>query len=248
MSTEFRILSLGDAAFTVEFTALKGAAGARHVRGLKQQIESDIETGGVSGIVDMISASRSLTVCLDPLVADYGKVRVAVSRMTLQARNSISETATLWTLPVSYDDLHSPDLGAVSQATGMEKEDIIRLHSAGVYDVLMVGFLPGFPFMASIPESLRLPRRTSPRLQVPAGSVAIANDQTAIYPWESPGGWHLIGHCPVPLFNADWAQPGMLSAGDQVQFEPVDIATHNQIADELSSGRTSISRFRSEPA
>ena len=85
----------------------------------------------------------------------------------------------------------------------------------------MIGFLPGFPFMGDLPAPLRLPRRAQPRVRVPAGSVAIATGLTAIYPWESPGGWHLLGRCPVPLFDARRTSPSLLAAGDRVRFVPV---------------------------
>jgi allophanate hydrolase subunit 1 len=108
----------------------------------------------------------------------------------------------------------------------------------------MLGFLPGFPFMGDVHERLKLPRRTEPRVRVPAGSVAIAGGLTAIYPWESPGGWHLLGRCPVPLFDATRAQaPSLLAAGDRVCFVPVSPAECQDIEAACQAGEIDPTRW-----
>jgi KipI family sensor histidine kinase inhibitor len=95
----------------------------------------------------------------------------------------------------------------------------------------MLGFLPGFPFMGDLPEVLARPRRSEPRTRVPAGSVATAGTLTAIYPWESPGGWHLIGACPLPLFSVAWPQAALLLPGDRVRWRPIDAAEYHSLSD-----------------
>ena len=112
----------------------------------------------------------------------------------------------------------------------MGVEDVVAQHSSAEHRVFMIGFLPGCPYMGGLPDGLSLPRRTDPRIAVPAGSVAIAVGQTVIYPVESPGGWHLIGRCPVPLFDAGRPRPALLGPGDRVRFEPVARAEHDRIA------------------
>ncbi len=105
-----------------------------------------------------------------------------------------------------------------------------------IYEVAMLGFLPGFAYLRELPESLRIPRRATPRARVPAGSVAIAADMTAIYPIESPGGWHLIGSTPFPPWDiARFDQP-FLRAGDRVQFHPVDAAEAEEFRQRLAEG------------
>jgi len=103
----------------------------------------------------------------------------------------------------------------------------------------MLGFQPGFAFLGDLPERLSRPRRSEPRLRVPAGSVATAGTLTAIYPWESPGGWHLIGACPVPLFSAAWPQAALLLPGDRVRFRAVDEAEYRSLRVELAAAATS---------
>src|SRR5690606_19723136 len=139
-------------------------------------------------------------------------------------------------LPVCYEGEAAPDLAAVAATLGIRVDELIAAHSGTEYRVYMLGFLPGFPFMGDLPAHLRLPRRAQPRVRVPAGSVAIATGLTAIYPWESPGGWHLLGRCPVPLFDARRAAPALLAAGDRVRFTPVSSAECRAIEAGLARG------------
>ena len=141
-----------------------------------------------------------------------------------------------WRLPVCYEGEAAPDLAEVAATLGVDEAEVVALHSGTEYLVYMLGFLPGFPFMGDLPERLRLPRRSQPRVRVPAGSVAIATGLTAIYPWESPGGWHLLGRCPVPLFDARRASPSLLAAGDKVRFTPVSADECRALEAGLRSG------------
>lgn len=121
-------------------------------------------------------------------------------------------------MPACYDEPHAPDLAEVAARTGLSEAEVIELHTSAVFHVYMLGFSPGFPYMGDLPPSLVLPRRTDPRVKVPAGSIAIAAGQTAVYPVESPGGWHLIGATPLRLFDVRLPQPALLAAGDKVCF------------------------------
>ncbi|PTQ53912.1 MAG: Allophanate hydrolase 2 subunit 1 [Hydrogenibacillus schlegelii] len=122
-------------------------------------------------------------------------------------------------IPVRYD---GEDLEALAERTGLSREDIVRLHSGTIYTVYMIGFMPGFPYLGEVPEPLRVPRRSVPRTRVPAGAVGIAGAQTGIYPYESPGGWWIIGHTPVKMFDPAADPPVRLRIGDRVRFVPVE--------------------------
>lgn len=122
------------------------------------------------------------------------------------------------TLPVRYD---GPDLEFVSRATGLNEAEIARVHSAAVYRVAFCGFAAGFSYLVGLPAVLQMSRRDVPRTRVPAGSLAIAADYCAIYPTSSPGGWHLIGSCDVPMFDASNRTPVTLPPGQYVRFEAV---------------------------
>lgn len=124
-------------------------------------------------------------------------------------------------IPTRYGGSDGPDLETVAQRLGLSSTEVIELHSGATYQVAMLGFQPGFPYLLGLPERLQLPRQDSPRARVPAGSVALAGAQTGIYPGVSPGGWHLIGRTPLTLFNPMEAEPSLLVPGDRVRFVPV---------------------------
>ena len=107
----------------------------------------------------------------------------------------------------------------------------------------MIGFLPGFPFMGDVVPALDMPRRTEPRVRVPAGSVAITGQQTAIYPWESPGGWHLLGRCPLTLFDAGRPEPALLAPGDRVGFQMVSVDRYQELFELAQGGALDFSQF-----
>lgn len=130
----------------------------------------------------------------------------------------------LHTIPVLYD---GPDLEDVAGRLGRDVSRVIELHAGRDYEVFAVGFLPGFPYCGYLDPALSgLPRRDSPRVRVPAGSVALAARQTGIYPQESPGGWHLLGRTPIRIVDLD-APRFPISAGDSVRFEPIDSKTYD---------------------
>jgi KipI family sensor histidine kinase inhibitor len=142
----------------------------------------------------------------------------------------------LWRVPVCYENSFAPDLGEVANRTGLAPSEVVARHSGPSYHVYMLGFLPGFPYLGDLPRELALPRRANPRLRVPAGSVSIATTLTAIYPYESPGGWHLIGATPVRLFDPARSRPALLEPGDEVQFQPIDPASFASIRKAVDSG------------
>ncbi|MEH6405489.1 MAG: 5-oxoprolinase subunit PxpB [Sneathiella sp.] len=244
MLMDARVLMMGDAAFTIEFPNLKGVEGARRVRALQRIVQAEISVGALDGIIDLISATRSLSVCLEPAYPNFEDVRDHVLNLAQIPYEAVAAGRQTWTLPVCYQGEFAPDLNDVSEKSGLSLDEVIKLHSSQIYDVLLIGFLPGFPFMSEVPEALRFARRTNPRLRVPAGSVAIANEQSAIYPWESPGGWHLLGRCPVPLFDPLWDRPSLLSPGEQVSFDPISKHDFKLIQNDLASGRMLLTFFQ----
>ncbi|MBE7637200.1 5-oxoprolinase subunit PxpB [Sneathiella sp. P13V-1] len=235
-----RFLMLGDSAFTVEFPDLSGVVGARHIRALRVAIDQKIEDGAIGGVLDIISAVRSLTLVMDPDLADF-RANLAVVKSLVGAESNTTESAgTLWTLPACYEGEYAPDLQEIAERSGLSTSEVVDIHTGQDYDVLLIGFLPGFPFLGEIDERIRFPRRQSPRVKVPPGSVAIANAQTAIYPWESPGGWHLIGRCPVPLFDQNRSRPALMAPGDLIRFKPVSEEVFKELDAAYKSGELSL--------
>jgi KipI family sensor histidine kinase inhibitor len=122
---------------------------------------------------------------------------------------------------VRYGGADGPDLEATASELGLTPADVVALHAGTPYEVLFLGFAPGFAYLGELPEALVVPRLATPRTHVPAGSVAIADAMTAVYPRPSPGGWRLLGRTDVVLFDASAVPPSRLQPGDRVRFEPV---------------------------
>jgi inhibitor of KinA len=175
----------------------------------------------LAGVVEIIPAYRSLLVVYDPLTADIGKIR----EFQLEADRRIEDVQVpapkLVEIPVVYGGDYGPDIEYVAQLNGLTIDDVVRLHSSAVYQIYMIGFTPGFPFLGGLPEELNTPRMETPRTIVPAGSVGIANNQTGIYPVESPGGWRIVGRTPLKLFDPTKKDPCFYKPGDSIKFTPI---------------------------
>ena len=131
--------------------------------------------------------------------------------------SEIRETADqIIKIPVCYE--LGMDLENISRTVGLSEEDVIRLHSSETYTVWMIGFMPGFPYMGELPKALRIPRKSNPDPKLPAGSVAIAEEYVGVYPFDSPGGWHVLGRTPLKLFDYRKSSPSLFSYGMKVQF------------------------------
>jgi inhibitor of KinA len=179
------------------------------------------------GLQSVVPAFASVTVFFDPVEAAncppvQGSVVRAVEAYLAEKLRRLPESALAAIphvrqveIPVRYD---GPDLPEVARRLGLTQEEVVDIHTRHWYTVFMIGFLPGFPYLGPLPDALVLPRRHTPRLRVPAGSVAIAGHQTGIYPQESPGGWHLIGRTEYPLFDPFQSPPAQLKAGWLVRF------------------------------
>jgi KipI family sensor histidine kinase inhibitor len=224
-----RLLDAGDAAFTVEFGDTIDPALLAAVQALDAGIERARAAGALPGLIETMPTFRSLTVFFDPLLTGRAELVKALQPLFAAAEHAPPADGRHWRLPVCYEGEAGPDLAATAAAAGIAPEDVVALHSGTEFRVYMLGFMPGFPFMGDLPAPLRLPRRTEPRVRVPAGSVAIAGGLTAIYPWESPGGWHLLGRCPARLFDAASESPSLLAVGDRVRFEPVPMAEYRRL-------------------
>jgi KipI family sensor histidine kinase inhibitor len=186
----------------------------------------------IAGVVDLVLAYRSAAVYLDPETVEFDDIEARLRAIPTGV--TCAKAGRLVVLPVLYD---GPDLAAVARRLGLTDAEVIAHHSAPEYDVFAIGFLPGFPYAGYLPDAIAgLPRLESPRLAVPAGSVAIAGRQTGVYPAESPGGWHLLGR--IPLRIVDFALGHFpIRAGDRVRFEPIDPETFRERLGELLDHR-----------
>jgi inhibitor of KinA len=203
---------------------------------LAQRVVDQLRDGALDGVTDIVAGIVTVTVYFTAQSAqEAAQRREAVSHALLAAaQRAGSSTARpdrrLITIPVCYEGDFAPDLDAVAAATGLARAEVVRRHVASVHRVLMLGFAPGFPYIGGLDAALAVPRRATPRPRVDAGSVAIANGQTAIYPFATPGGWNVIGRTPLALFDAARNPASLLQAGDRVAFAPIDAAEFARLA------------------
>jgi KipI family sensor histidine kinase inhibitor len=166
-------------------------------------------------VIDVVPAYTSLAIYFDGSSAAFESMVDAIAPV-LRSNDVLTEESTSSIeVPVYYD---GPDLVEVAERTGLSVEEVIRRHSDRSYRAYATGFQPGFAYLGELDPALVLPRRAEPRLRVRAGSVAIAGLQTAVYPLETPGGWHLIGETPLRMFDAERTPPSLIRAGDIVRF------------------------------
>ena len=161
-----------------------------------------------------IPAHGRVTVQFDPDQITHEALAAAIRRLASK-RPPVEEPGRLHRIPVIYD---GPDLESVAATLGLPVVKVVELHSRPIYRVFLVGFVPGWAYLGPLPDELVLARRAVPRTLVPAGSVAIAGQETGIYPLASPGGWHLIGRSTVKLFLPDSDPPSLFRVGDRVKF------------------------------
>jgi inhibitor of KinA len=208
------LVPLGDSALLIQFGNEIDLEINRRVHALDALLRAD----PIEGIIETVPAYAALLIHYDPLTVTYDKlsdwVNVEMDRVETNATRKPRQIE----VPVRYGGASAPDLEWVTVYHHLSIADVVHLHTNQTYTVYMMGFTPGFPYMGKLHSSLITPRMDSPRTLVKAGSVAIAGEQTGIYPIDSPGGWRLIGWTPLCLFDPSSANPFLFSPGDEVRF------------------------------
>jgi inhibitor of KinA len=212
-----RYVALGDSAITV----VLGEGISRSLSGEVLRVTDALRSASIEGVTEVVPAYASLGIFYDPLEIGKDqlleKVKPVVDGARAVVENGGSQPPRTIRIPVRYD---GDDLAEVAERTGHTTAEVVALHSAREYHVYVIGFVPGFAYLGELDPSLALPRRSTPRKRVPAGSVGIAEAQTGVYPFATPGGWHLIGRTSVKMFDPQRADPALLRVGDRVVFEP----------------------------
>lgn len=237
MSKVYEIFSLGDHSLTLQ----TGDKISLPVNAKMVTMAEWLRQQHITGLQDAIPSYNSVTIIYDvyPIRKSGAPDAAAFMRERLKEAWQKAVPAPRTALPVNrlpvcYEEPYCLDKQEVMQATGLHWEDIVKLHSERVYQVFLLGFLPGFPYMGVLPDVLKVARKETPRQQVPAGSVGIAAGQTGIYPVSSPGGWCILGCTPVPMFDPSQEHPTYFAAGDQVQFYPVSAEEFRMIKEKHS--------------
>jgi len=187
------------------------------------------EQASPEGLLEVIPTYRSIILIYDPGVTSPHHLEAVL--LSLEERLTEIDIPLPKTvqIPVCYGGELGPDIGFVARHNNLTAANVIRIHSAPHYQIYMVGFTPGFPYLGGLPEALHTPRLETPRTLVPAGSVGIANAQTGVYSIDSPGGWRLIGRTPLRLFDPKRANPFLFKAGDLLKFEPISMDEYHDI-------------------
>ena len=231
-----RYLSCGDPAFSVEFGNEISPDINGRVMALHAAIGQAKSAGQLAGVVETVPSMRALMVCYDPLSTSRAKLEPAIDGLIARGLPTDARNRRM-TIPCCYDDREfGPDLPEVAERTKKKVEEVIAAHLASRFKVYVLGFMPGLAYIAGLEPSLYLPRRSQPRVRVPRSSVAIAMDMTTIYPFESPGGWHLIGRTPLWMFDQRRELPVFLAPGDSLTFELIDRKAFDRIAREVDAG------------
>jgi KipI family sensor histidine kinase inhibitor len=214
-----RLLLAGDTALTVEFgDAIDPAINARVLA-----LDRALEGAALPGMVERVPTYRSLQIHYDPDLLPTRDLVAAVERLA-SGLASDAPAGRRWTVPVAYGGDLGIDLDAVAERTGLSAEQVVARHLAGDYRVYMIGFQPGFTYLGGLDDRLHLPRRDSPRLKTPAGTISIGGIQAAVASIEAPSGWHLLGRTPVRAFDPARAAPFLFATGDRIRFERIDPA------------------------
>ena len=236
---EYQLLPVGEAALMVEFGKGINPETNKKVKALADYLDQR----PLPGMLEYVSAYSSVTVFynpaqvkqfqkeqwhLQPKLLAYQVLAELLKEVLSKLDNGVATVPRTVEIPVCYGGEFGPDLAYVAEYNNITIEEVIEIHCQGQYLVYMIGFAPGFPYLGGMSEKIATPRRPSPRLEIPAGSVGIAGMQTGVYPIATPGGWQLIGRTPLSLFRPQDECPSLLQAGDIIRFRPIPLAEYGE--------------------
>lgn len=193
------------------------------------RFKEKIAEKNIKSIIELKSAYNSLLVFYDDKIENYPNEVLILRSIYLEKNVSIERTTKLWKIPVCYDDEFGIDLEFISKEKRLSKSEIIKRHCQVSYLVYFIGFLPGFLYLGGLDKSLEIPRKSTPRLHIEKGAVAIGGSQTGVYPNASPGGWNIIGNSPINFFDVSKDTPCFAKSGDRLKFYPVTLKEYHDI-------------------
>jgi inhibitor of KinA len=212
-----RIRLSGDRAILVEYGDGIDPVVNEKVRAMTALLKKSL-TAGVEAVVP---AYRSLSILYDPLATTPAGLSEILQALEADFRAAEIAKPKVVPIPVCYGGEFGPDIGVVTEHTGLREDEIVAIHASIDYPIYMIGFTPGFCYLGGLDHRLQTPRRKTPRTNLPAGSVGVAESQTGVYPVDSPGGWQIIGRTPLRLFAPARENPFLYEAGDRIRFVPV---------------------------
>jgi inhibitor of KinA len=227
---DYRVLPAGDTALVVEF----GDRIDRELSTAVLSLAQSLDAARIAGIVETVPTFRSLMVHYEPLVLPGAALAARIDEH-MQSLKPGDVVGHVWHLPVCYDPRFAIDLDEVAERTSLSAQQVVERHSGPTYHVYMLGFLPGQAYMGEVRAELALDRRAVPRTRIPAGSLAIAATMACVFPLETPCGWHVIGRCPIPLWDHGRAA-ALLAPADKVMFVPVSVREYETLLTRASQG------------
>ena len=199
--------------------------------------KSAIEKYYIKQNIYIKSAYNSILITYDYTIENiYNEISV-LKELYFDMKMPLNKNFKVWHIPVCYDLNFGIDLEEISKKNKLSIDQIISLHSNQLYTVFFIGFLPGFLYLGGLNKQLYVPRKSSPRQKIEKGSVAIGNQQTGVYPIDSPGGWNIIGNSPITFFNPNLKTPCFSNPGDKIRFIPIDLNEHIKICNSINQGK-----------
>lgn len=233
MSRELpHISQLGDNAILIQFEKIISEKVLDEVLFYKNLIEQLY----VKQKVEVINTYNSILINYFVTIEDVYSDLKAVKEVFQQNNNTKNIDSRVFEIPVCYDLDFGIDLELISKEKSLEISEIISLHTKPEYRVYFMGFLPGFLYLGGLDKKLQISRKSQPRMKIEKGAVGIGENQTGIYPKVSPGGWQIIGNCPVNFFDKNSEIPTQISAGDYIKFKIVDRAEYDRIKEQVNQG------------
>ena len=222
-----RFLPVGDAALTVEF----GNAITPELNEKVVALDIALAAAELDGIIETAPSYRSLLICYDPLEISFTRLVAELCRLLSHSSHVQRGAVAEWSVPVVYDPPYADDLPEVARRLALAEEQVIALHTGAAYQVYMIGFAPGLPYLGGLPEALHISRREIPRPRVPAGAVMIGGVQANIVPMPVPSAWYVLGRTPLKLFDLERQDPFLFRAGDHLRFRRIDAAEFDHLSD-----------------
>ena len=231
--TNVKFFPAGDHAMVVEF----GSIIAENINQKVHALAGWIEEKQIEGVVELLPTFRSLMIYYDCHVVSFEQLKRKVSEFDDTKVSAGAEKKKIIKVPCCYGARFGSDLHDMEKILGIDKDEIIRIHSSVCYKIYMLGFLPGFVYLGGLDKRIEVPRLSSPRVKINPGSVGIGGNQTGVYPVASPGGWRLIGGTPLDFYDPDREKPILCNAGEYIRFVPIHIDEYYDIRHLVLNGQ-----------
>ncbi len=222
---DYQLVANGDSGYAIMLTSPPCKELTKKILSLRLQISKEL----ADLVTELIPSYQSLTLLFNPAKVKRTAIKKKLEKILLSSINYAEFESNCIEIPVCYSPHYAPDIERVAAHCGLTTNEVIEKHSAATYWVAMLGFLPGFVYLSGLENSLRCPRKNTPALLVPAGSIAIGDKQTGIYSLDSPGGWNVIGKTPTKLLNLDAERPIVINPLDEIKFVPISEQTYLQL-------------------